>query len=349
MNTDEPDDNLDDNGLAYAAISLCGNQPHGEAPQWHELTAWHEGTLAPLRSEQVLSHIANDPACFQQWLDVVEAQSWVEEEALLANTATTPDDAAQSTTNTDKASPYSSPPVRPATPSNDSMVSKIRSLLAGLFQQPLPVYGGAFAAILVAVLVVPLLNTGQAPTLQQQMDRSMDTYIQSRSSLTGSPPAARSTRGLGGLFDELSVNDVERGYLQSGMLQFNQQLVRDNDTGQSTSEAWQALLSELSDEPVNCDQAIDSEHCVAVAEEFTQLGQWAIMNVAACQTVASTATDSPLFDDEFWSDQYALYQSLIGQTTIANSQLLGQSLSVLSVQSTEALCNIASTVISASQ
>ncbi len=343
MNNQPSDDNPEDNALAYAAISLCGNQTRGSAPQWHELAAWHKGTLEPARTAEVLSHVANDPDCFQQWLDLVEAESWIDEESLsestLSNTAI---DAASQTTEHSSTSSR-----RLGAASATSVFSKVRTLLAGIFQQPLPVYGGAFAAVMLAVLVAPLLNTGQALTLQQQMDRSLDTYIDSGIALGGSPPVERSTRNLGGLFDELSVNDVERRYIQSGMLQFSQRLNNESTNGQPTSDQWTNLLDEIPGDSVDCNQAIDATHCINVADEFTLLGQWALMNAAACHTLLSE--DSQVVSAGFWSEQYKLYQSLIEQPGIAQSQVLSQQLTKLPVQSPQALCTMATAVISASQ
>lgn len=347
MNTDNPDNNLEDSGLAYAAISLCGNQTRGAAPEWHELSAWHEGTLTPSRADEVLSHVANDAHYFQQWLDIAEAQSWINEEVLSATTLNqTIETAAHAITDT-PADVSPSHTTRPRATSIPSVLSKARSVLASIFQQPIPVYGGAFAAVILAVLVAPLLNTGQALTLQQQMDRSLDIYIVSGNPLTGVPPVPRSTRSLGGLFDELSVSDVERHYLQSGMRQFGQRLDRESVGEIKINDQWTPWLAELPTEPLDCTQAINSTHCTDVADQFMQLGQWALMSAAACQSLL--LKDAQPLDGDFWSDQYTLYQALIDQPAIAQSQLLAQSLTTLAVQTPEALCTITASVIATSQ
>jgi len=80
----EPDKRTEENVLAYTALTLCGNPIQGSSPQWHELAAWREGTLSEQHALEVLSHVAYDPGCFQQWLDIVDAESWVAEKVYLS-------------------------------------------------------------------------------------------------------------------------------------------------------------------------------------------------------------------------------------------------------------------------
>ncbi|MDB3935261.1 hypothetical protein N9383_00900 [Granulosicoccus sp.] len=349
-NTEQPD-HTDDNRLAFAAVSLCGNTPKGNAPQWHELAAWREGNLPDARAREVLSHIANDPTCFQQWLDIAEAETWSQEEALtdIDVPEDVPEIESTIASNVSDKDAMSSPAADRNRTITDtpSLTSKVIDSLRSVFQQPLPVYGGAFAAVMLAVLLVPMLQTGDGLSLQQQLDRSMDTYIESSQGYLGNPPPARNTRALSGLFDDLSTSDVERLQFKFGMHQFNQQLQQLPAAQVSTSDSWRAWLAALPEEPVDCDTATDAEHCSTVAMDFQQLGQWSLMNAAACQT--SSVQGQAASDEDYWSAQYALYDQMRALPSVNRSQIFSSLLPELQQTDAGSLCAIVTSIVAAVQ
>ena len=349
-NTDQTDD-ADDNRLAFAAVSLFGNTPKGKAPQWHELAAWRAGILPDARAGEVLSYVANDPACFQQWLDIAEAEAWAQEEALtdIHMRGNLPEIESTIADNVSENNAMGSSPAERNRTITDtsSLKSKVIDLLRSLFQQPLPVYGGAFAAVMAAVLLVPLLQTGDGLSLQQQLDRSMDTYIESSQGYLGNPPLPRRTRALSGLFDELNTSDVERLQFQFGMHQFNQQLQQLPAAQVSMNDDWQAWLAALPEESVDCDTATDAAHCGAVATDFQQLGQWSLMNAAACQT--SSIQGQAAADGDYWSAQYALYDRMRALPSVSRSQIFSSLLPELQQPEPGSLCAIVASIVAAGQ
>ena len=336
-NTDRPGD-ANDNGLAFAAVSLCANTLQGNSPEWHELAAWRAGTLPEPRASEVLSHVANDPDCFQQWLDIAEAQTWAEEEALNSATPSLQESmAASQVSDADTLAAHPADSNR-STSNAPSLMSKALDSLRSLFQQPLPVYGGAIAAVMLAVLLAPLLQTGNGLSLQQQLDRSMDTYIGSGQGYLGAPPPPRNTRTLGGLLDDLTTSNVERMHFQFGMHQFNEQLQGSASAPLSISTEWQTLLATLPRESIDCSTAADTEHCASVAPEFKQLGQWSLMNVAACQTLS--AQGQAVAGDDYWSTQYTVYEQMRTLPSVTQSQLFGSLLPALPQPEPESLCSM---------
>ena len=315
-------DKQTDNALAYAAVSLLGNATQGSKPEWHELSAWRAGTLSAERSAQVLSHVANDPDYFQQWLDMVEAEQWVEEESAalqLSEAAST-----QSTVDTDRTG--AAQPTNGSESGFATVLSSAKGFLLSLFQQPLPVYGGAMAAIMLAVLIAPLMRQSNTLTLQQQLDRSLDSYVDTHASLPTAVPIARNTRALDGLFDELSNTEIERQYFQQGLRKSAVTL------GANGNSEWQDWLTNLNADSVDCGNAIDSAHCENVADDIDTLGQWTLLGYAACQQGVQRSSD------DFWSEQYALYERFSQQTTSAGSELFAPLLNPLDTQTPEALC-----------
>ena len=337
-----PDENgeASENALAYAAIELLSNGSHGAVPQWHELAAWQSGSLAQPRSDEVLSHVANNPEYFQQWLDLAEGELWVEGALTLPSASDVDEVAPDSIIN-----PTIADAARKNTDSfKTTLLSRLRPLQR-LLKQPLPVYGSAFAAILLAVLVVPLLPTDDVLTMEQRINRSMDTYIETGSGLVGAAPVKSSTRSLGGLFDELSTSDVERQYVQNGMQRFSKQLQSSDAENNLINEAWRPLLSELNAQAPDCNKAIDQTHCAEVAVDYRLLGQWTMMNLAACQGVQSGSQRT--LKPDFWSEQYELYGELRALPSISGSVLYASSLPSLAEQTPKALCQNIRAVLSA--
>ncbi|MFK7996273.1 MAG: hypothetical protein AB8B87_19195 [Granulosicoccus sp.] len=347
MTNIDPDNPTEENMLAYAAIALFGNSAKGAVPQWQELAAWRQGTLDSKRSDEVLSHVANDPAYFQQWLDIAEAESWIEEEARIANES--PSTVTDPLTNTSPESSNKSEAKKVANnaAATKSLVSRFTQAIHALFQQPLPVYGGAFAAVLLAVLIAPLLQTGDGLSLQSQLDRSTDTYISTGNGLTGAPPVGSITRQLSGLFDELSKNEVEQYHVQKGIQTFYEKLQDTQNIQTPLNDAWQDWLARLPAESLDCNIAVDPSHCRTAAEDLQLLGQWSLMNVAACNLRAEQA--ATVLQTEFLTEQYSVYAQIQSLPVTSQSLVFARVLPVLKSQSPEALCAIANAVLAASQ
>ena len=351
MSIIEPLDDNDDNRLAFAAVGLLGNMPKGKAPQWHELAAWRAGNLPDARAIEVLSHVANDPTCFQQWLDIAEAEAWTQEEAqadsdLPKGFSKSGSTFGDNVSNSDAKGSRFADRNRTITDTT-SITGKVIDSLRSIFQQPLPVYGGAFATVVMVVLLVPLLQTGDGQSLQQQLNRSLDTYIESSQGYLGNPPLPRNTRSLRGLFDDISTSDVERLQFQFGMHKFNQQLMQSSAAQGSMSDDWQAWLAVLPEKSVDCDTATDTAHCDAAATDFQQLGQWSLMNAAACRT--SSSQGHAALDEDYWSAQYALYDRIRDLPSVARSQLFSPLLPVLQKRDPESLCEIVASIAAAGQ
>ena len=321
-------DNNDDHALAYAAVSLFANESRGQAPQWHELSAWRNGTLPEDRSAEILSHVANDPDCFQQWLDIVEAEQWIEQQAIIDTVTRAPD--ASAPTSTASSGTQSDSATSLSTPLNSTM-----RWLRSLFDQPLAVYGGALAAITLAVLIVPLMRESEVLTLQQQMDRSLDTYIDSQAGLPTATPAGRSTRNLGGLFDDLSPADVARQHFQYGMFLAAQKI------GTGDSAQWQTWREQLQSTPPNCDAASDKGDCELIASDVSALGQWTLLNFAACRH------GSEITQEDYWATQLDLYEQFITTGTLSSNPVFGPYLSALNEQTSEVLCAVVEPLLTA--
>ncbi|MFK8079447.1 MAG: hypothetical protein AB8B97_04115 [Granulosicoccus sp.] len=355
MSITDPDNLSEENVVAYAAVTLCGNTSRGAAPQWEELSAWSLGTLDSNRSAEVLSHVANDPICFQQWLDIAEAQSWVEEEARMNSES--------ETTGTTSTLDTSGPLSESAHPQNQSRgasrsnspISNALAVLKGFFQLPLPspggsgvaVYGGAFAAVCLAVLIVPLMRTGETLSVQQQLDRSTDAYIVAGNSFTGAPPIVRRTRSLTGLFDDLSISDVEQRHLQSGQKVVFDKLQSAQRTEQPLADAWQEWLAELPAGKVDCDEAIDSAHCTRVANDFQLLGQWSLLNATACDTLVESGGQN--LPTDFWQEQYIIYNTIRSSQSLSQSTRFAAIMPPVQHPTPRTLCSIANSVMAASQ
>lgn len=304
-----------DNATAYAGVSLFGNHPAGPPPQWHELTAWRSGKLPEERATQILSHVANDPEFFQQWLDLVEAENWAAEEA--------------ASTQSDKAVHAA-----PAKASRSFSADKLRQWLGSLFDQPLPVYGGAFAAVLLAVLIVPMMQQSGNP-LQQQLDSSLDLYRSTDAGLPAQPPASRQTRRLSGLFDKLSAPEVEQAHFQRGLRLSAEAL------GSDLAAPWQTWTTELPGSPLDCENAVEPGDCEGSRDDLTALGQWSLLAYAACEANPQAIADTKVF----WQAQLSLYEELSQRPQLAHSQAFGNVLSIQASSQPDSLCERAAALL----
>ncbi len=309
-----------DNAIAYAGVSLFGNKAEGPPPQWHELSAWRSGTLPKERATQILSHVANDPEHFQHLLDLVEAEQWSAEEAACAQADTVID------SNPSKASPSFS-------------TDRLRQWIGSIFNQPLPVYGGAVAAVLLAVLVAPMMQRADSQ-LQQQLDNNLDLYRSSDLGLPGQPPMARRTRQLSGLFESLSAVEVEQAHFQHGMRLSAEAL------GSEAVSPWLAWTTDLPDEALNCKTASEIEQCKASRDDLTALGQWTLLAYTACQTRTQTSNQTAIVDaDVFWQAQLSLYEQLRQRPQLTQSTLFSPLLDTPLASGSESLCERAQALL----
>ena len=310
MNNSNP---LSDNELVFSALNLFANKAVGEPPQWHEIADCHTGALSNQRSAEVLSHIANNPIYFQQQLDMFAAEEWLVEEDLPLS-ASKPVDVAASAEERESKSGFS------------SVLTTAGTWLQSLFQLPLPVYGGAFVAILLAILIAPLMQKPTIFTMQQRIDRSLDSYIAARPDALVGTPVPRVTRSLGGLLDEITPADIERHYFQEGLRESLQNL------GNKPTNAWAQWADSQQTNPIECNKESIAAQCQRVADNFRTIGAWTMVAYSACQQTSSFKNDT------FWNTQYELYDDLVRLPAMKESTLLKPAMTTDQVKSAEALC-----------
>lgn len=295
---------LNENEIAFTALSLFRNRAHGVKPDWFEIEAWQQKTLSDARAEEVLSHIANDAECFQQWLDICEASDWLEQNAQQVETKNSPETAVSPT------SPGESP----------------KGWLASLFGQPLPVYAAGFAALFLAVLVAPLLRNED--NLQQRLNQSYERYMAAPPGAGIASPLPRQTRTLGNLFDQLTDAGIEQNYFSQGI---RQGLAKLQATPDSSWIRW--LETQPADGP-DCAKANDENKCLSVAEDYNTIGQWALVVYYACQGDLMDSASS----QKFWQQQYELYLDLQKLPAMENSQVLKPVMADHQGQDKESVC-----------
>jgi len=323
MNDSDP---LDEHEAVFSALQLFGNEPRGAPPQWHELDDFQQHRLPVERSAEVLSHIANSPIHFQQWLDLCEANEWVAE---------------QSPSPTDKTTEYATddkPAQSNSIPnSSTSLMERLQSWVAPLFAQPLPVYGGAFAAIIVAVLVIPLLRDSGPADLQGKFDRNAALFLAAAPEQEFAPPKNSTTRSLGGLLGPPTASDVEHHYFRLGLLRAQEKLL------QSPGSAWVPWRDSLMNTPLDCKNPSARELCETAGPDFTQIGEWAMLAHLACLSPDSFS------DDSFWQLQYEFYTELQQLPAMSSSELLQPTMALHQPVMPEALCFAVSELIQAGQ
>lgn len=313
-------DNDNDNAIAYAGVSLFGNRTEGPPPQWHELSAWRSGTLPEKRATQILSHVANDPEYFQHLLDLVEAEQWSAEEAAGAQADSVIDS-------------------KPSKASTSFSTDRLRHWLGSVFHQPLPVYGGAIAAVLLAVLVVPMMQQADSQ-LHQQLDDNLDLYRNSDLGLPAQPPMDRRTRQLSGLFESLSTVEVEQAHFQHGMRLSAEAL------GSEAVSPWLAWTTDLPHEALDCKTALEIEQCQASRDDLTALGQWTLLAYAACQTRTQNSNQTAIVDaNVFWQAQLSLYEQLSQRPPLMQSTLFSPLLNTPLANASESLCERAQALL----
>ncbi|MBX2825069.1 MAG: hypothetical protein KTR33_10095 [Gammaproteobacteria bacterium] len=304
-----------DREAVYSALQLFGNETRGEPPAWHELDDFQHHRLPVERSAEILSHIANSPVYFQQWLDLCEAEEYAASEA----PAVAQEQHAAAATDAQGASTRQ--------PQQTSLVENIRQWLAPLFSQPLPVYGGAFAAIMLAVLVVPLLRDTTTVDVHGKLERNMALYMAGAPGNALSAPVKPTTRSLGGLFGPPIQTDIEHFYFGKGLLE------SEAAVAQTSSDDWTAWRETLETASLDCSKSDNPEQCLSDGADYAQVGQWAMVAHLACQTPDSFATEGG-----YWSLQYELYVELQQLPAMTRSELLNPAMAAHQPDTPDAMC-----------
>ena len=326
---------LDENELVFSALYLLANPVMGDAPSWQEITDWKRRLLSAERSAEVLSHIANNPVYFQQWLDVNTAEQWIEEEAddrEQAAITPQPDLARDEPTRLE-------PRTRLTGSQHDKtpgrLLSSARLWWNALINKPLLAYGSALAAVVLAVLIAPLLRETGNSGMSDKIDRSLDSYIAGNPGGSVTAPVRRSTRSLGGLLGDVTPQEVERHHFADGLRRSLSILLTEPD------KSWSQWSTGLPVKNMDCDEAADAPHCRAVAADFRAIGQWTLLGFFACQQLATHE------DEVFWTTQYALYEELALSPAMANSVVLKPAMSRHQPRTPESLCTAIQEMIAA--
>jgi len=310
-------DNLSDNEVAFASLQLFGNKPHGTAPDWQEIFDWHSGLLDDARAREVLSHVANNPECFQQWQDICEAEQYAEQASTESAQDTThsPTSAGRDTASRDATRDHRKNSERPAP---WDLVGRLRQLTRTLGSKPLPALGGAVAATLLAILVVPKIMSPVNNNVDDMLGASFAQYRAMGVPLPQTAPPARTTRSMAGVLGDIGNDDIDALHVQYGLRSAFEELQT------SDAVAWRPWLESLPDTRVDCTLAENTERCENNANHLELFGKWTLLNTLACQNAA-------LIPAEFWHQQAQTHNVLTnqkpaavsvpgnGQTSIANN------------------------------
>ena len=248
---------------ALAASKLSKGETRGERPSLVEIEQWRLGGLLQERADEVLSYVAHDEQCFGQWQDLCAEQRWLDQE--------------------ERQEPLQDQPAAASEP----VVTQehwLSGAVARISRGIKPVWGGAIAAGLLALLLVPAM-------FRPADDNVAQAYLQQLSSaekLMGAefpPVLARQTKSVQPL-DDLANNPEQR--------QFRQGLAAAaSRVSDITDERWQAWRTSLP-APVSCDGQRDGD-CSAQAVQNQALGSWSLVTALACQNNATSA--------DFWPSQ----------------------------------------------
>lgn len=266
-------DNLTDNEVAFAAINLFANTPIGIEPGWQDIHDWHTGALEAVRADEVLSHVANNPECFQMWRDICEAAEYLEQNPL------------------DEEETVSATASKLATetkPAAWDLVGWLRKGVKTIFGQPLPAIGGAVAATLFAVMVVPKLMTSASINPGDLVNNSLAQYSALGAPLPQTALTATVTRSMASVLGNMSENDVEKHQLNHGLKEAFDSVQNKDDAELVNWLPWRQSLPE---QAIDCTLAIDQTHCNEISTDMSTLGQWALVNHLACANAASLPAD----------------------------------------------------------
>jgi len=314
-------DKLTDNEVAFAALQLFGNEPQGAKPDWQEIHDWQLNLLSEPRASQVLSHVANDAEVFQQWQDICEAQAWSEAEV-------SADDASEVSASQQSASADAATASTGEKPAAWDLIGWFRKAASKFSGNPLPAFGGAVAATLLAVLVVPKLITGPSQNTADMLGSGFEQYRSLGAPLPQTPLTSKTTRSLSGVLGDLSSEEVQLHQLKLG---YRNAFVQLHNSG---TEQWQPWLESLPTEAVDCTLASNGKTCEAVSPAAEQLGQWGLLNFLACQQRSTLSED-------YWQQQSESLKTLANNAASVEADSLLPESATLEESSTTGVCSIA--------
>lgn len=319
---------LDDSELVYSALTLFANSTRGEKPDWQDLEEFRARSLPPERSAEVLSHVANDPDCFQQWLDLSEASLWLDAEEQGVDADSVAEPAVETKSD-----------VLPARtrPSEPTVTGAVTRWLQSLLTLPAPVYAGAMAAVLVAVLVVPLLQSPDVQNLSAGVDRTLDSYRALSGTAAVDAPIRRSTRRMDGLVETLPLATVERMYFEQGLQTSLGRLL------DSPTSAWRDWSGSLHTDTPDCAASADVRACQDIAEDARTLGEWTLITWFACRQPVMVDSGS------FWDEQIELYQAFRARDSLRESASFADAFSVSRPDDAVSLCKAVESLMSVSR
>lgn len=271
---------------ALAASKLTGGNIQGASPSLLEIDQWRLGKLVTPRSDEVLSHVAHDEACFTQWRELCEAQRWLATEAAGAQSG------------------FEEQPLPSGAPVVQTTGGWLGGIAARLSTLSVSSWGGAIAAGLFALLVIPAMfrpgDDGVAQAYLQQLNAA-DHVLGAELPTT----LSRLTKSISTL-DQLG--DDDRRQFQQGLA-----AVADRVDVQADERwaAWRAGLPAA----VDC-AASDSGDCSAKAVRNQALGSWSLVTALACGTDTTDAA--------FWSQQGAALNDIAAAGVAADHFLVAR-------------------------
>lgn len=285
---------------ALAASKLTKGETHGDRPSLLEIEQWRQGAMQGARADQVLSYVAHDEQCFAQWRDLCQEQRWLDQ----FEAQQTLDDQ----------------PHLAKAPSEQKS-GWLSGTIARIGTGFKPVWGGAIAAGLLALLVVPAMFRPADDSIAQ-------TYLQqlgSAENLLGAefpPVLGRLTKAIQPL-DNSSVNVAKR--------QFQQGLAAVADKVDDSQDARWSDWRETLPEAVICD-GVATGDCSAQAMRNQALGSWSLVTALACGNSQT--------DNNFWAQQAGVLNELVSEE-LAQGHFLAQRLQQPLPTGQQALCQLA--------
>lgn len=253
--------------FALAASKLTTGSTQGAGPSLLEIDQWRLGKLLAARSDEVLSHIAHDEACFTQWRELCEAQRWLISESAAAQTG------------------VEEQPLPDGAPVVETTGGWLGGIAARISSLSVSGWGGAVAAGLFALLLIPAMfrpgDDGIAHAYLQQLNAA-------DSVLGAEIPAAlsRLTKSISALE---SLDNDDRRQFQQGLSAVADRIDVQEDARWA---AWRAGLPAA----VDCTGS-DTGDCSVAAVRNQALGSWSLVTALACNTDTAGAA--------FWSQQGA--------------------------------------------
>lgn len=250
MNDTITDDAMERAALLALAIDNV-TPPPGPRPSIDEVIAWHHRELAEPRASEVKGHVARDPACYQIWVDVREAESLAVQ--------TRPESSRQPTAER-----------TPATTAWRRLADWLGDWLAPLFS-PRGLGVGA-VALLAAALGIRLLQT---PDLTAQLGADLANMGWDTAVTVDQWPGRGgiSSKGLG---EDWADPDraMAHAAFAAGVREY---LARNVDT----RAGWSAVIEALPREAPSC--AVGDDACVEMRPLLRQAGRWTAAVFLHCQ------------------------------------------------------------------